>query len=89
MSFMFNNCSALKEINFISVETEQVTNMNSMFEECDKLEYLDLSNFNTSNVTDMEGMFNHYNKLKQIKAINNLILFKLLIWEQCFNNVMN
>ena len=78
-SFMFNNCSSLKEINFISIETDQITNMNSMFQLCNELEYLDLSNFITSNVTDMEYMFNECHKLKQIKGINNLILLKLII----------
>ena len=41
MSFMFKNCSSLKEINFISFKTDQVTNMCAMFEECYELEYLD------------------------------------------------
>ena len=70
MSFMFNNCTSLKEINFIQFETDKVTKMNSMFQECNELEYLDLSNFNTSNVTDMSGMFNGCNKLKQIIGLN-------------------
>ena len=34
MSFMFNNCSTLISINFISIQTDQVTNMNGMFQEC-------------------------------------------------------
>ena len=51
MSFMFNLCSSLKKVEFISLETSQVINMLAMFQECNELEYLDLSDFNTSNVT--------------------------------------
>ena len=31
ISFLFNNCSSLKEINFISFETDKVNNMGAMF----------------------------------------------------------
>ena len=70
MSFMFNNCTSLKEIKFISLQTDQVTNMYAMFNECNELEYLDLSNFNTSNVTNMAGMFNGCNNLKYLNIRN-------------------
>ena len=53
MSNMFKECSSLKEINFVSVDTTKVIKMIGTFEGCKELEYLDLSNFNTSNVTDM------------------------------------
>ena len=66
---MFNKCSRLKAIEFISFKTENVTRMIGMFQECNELEYLDLSNFNTINVTDW--MFNLCHKLKEIKGINN------------------
>ena len=49
MSYMFNYCVELKQINnnfYIS----KVITMYSMFKDCQKLEYLDLSHFNTSNV---------------------------------------
>ena len=76
MSYMFNNCSSLKEINFISLETDKVINMSAMFQLCSELEYIDLSNFNTSNVTDMGWMFNVCHKLKEIKGINNFNTIK-------------
>ena len=69
MSFLFNNCSSLKEINFVSIETDNVNNMKGMFQSCSKLENLDLTNFNTSKVTNMARMFNNCIKLKQIKGI--------------------
>ena len=71
MSYMFNNCSSLIKIEFISLDTSQVTNMRCMFQECSGIEYLDLSNFNTSNVSYMEYMFNQCNKLKQIIGIKS------------------
>ena len=70
-SFIFNQCSTLKKINFINFKTDQVTSLNSMFNECNILEYLDLSNFDTKNVTDMRWMFNKCYKLKEIKGIND------------------
>ena len=71
MGFLFNGCSSLKQIEFISFDTSQVKNMNSMFQECNELEYINLSNFNTSNVTDMRYIFNKCHKLKEIKGIDN------------------
>ena len=71
MSFLFNNCSTLKAIDFVSCETNNVTNMKSMFQSCNKLESLDLTNFNSSKVTNMSRMFYCCNKLKQIQGINN------------------
>ena len=70
-SFMFSKCSSLKEIEFISFDTTDVTNMNSMFKGCYELEYLDLTTFNTTNVNDMGFMFQGCYKLKGIKGINN------------------
>ena len=71
MSFMFNNCSTLKKIEFKSFDTSQVTSMAAMFQLCSNLEYIFIPNFNTSNVTDMGNMFYGCNKLKEIKGINN------------------
>ena len=34
MSFIFNNCSSLKEIIFNSFDTDNVTNMKAMFQLC-------------------------------------------------------
>ena len=72
MCFMFNNCTSLKKIKFISIDTSKVTDMSRMFLMCQELEYIDLSNFDTSNVTNMEGMFAACIKLKEIKGLNKL-----------------
>ena len=42
MSLIFNNCSSLKKIEFISVFAEEVNNMRGMFEGCNELEYIDI-----------------------------------------------
>ena len=47
MSFMFNECTSLKQIEFISCDTSQVIDMKYMFRNCFELECIDLSNFNT------------------------------------------
>ena len=87
MSYMFNQCSRLKEVNFISVETKQVTKMRALFEDCKELEYLDLSNFDTSNVNLMTLMFFRCHKLKEIKGLNNFNTVKVIdmvgMFEDC------
>ena len=57
MSFMFDGCSSLKELNLINFNTNNVTDMNYMFYGCSSLKELNLNNFNTINVTDMRRMF--------------------------------
>ena len=49
-----------------TVDTSNVTNMNSMFNYCYGLTSLDVSNFNTSNVTDMYEMFGFCNRLTSL-----------------------
>jgi len=67
MSYMFLNCSSLKNIIFPeNFNTKNVTNMNSMFCNCSSLEEIDITSFNTENVTDMASMFSGCSKLKTI-----------------------
>ena len=86
MSFLFNNCLSLKEINFISFQTDDVKNMKAMFQSCQKLESLDLSNFNTSKVTNMARMFSNCIKLKKIKGINNFNTIKVKNMKEMFQS---
>ena len=71
LDYIFNQCSSLKEIEFISFDTSQVTSMSRIFQKCFNLEKIDLSCFDTSNVTDMELMFNDCHKIKEIKGLTN------------------
>ena len=57
MSYMFCDCSSLKEINFTNFNTDNVSDMNNMLYGCSSLNKINLSNFNTNNVTNMKSMF--------------------------------
>ena len=72
MSYMFCNCSSLKELNLLSFNTNQVTNMSSMFSDCSSLKELNLSSFNTNKITNMAFMFYNCSSLKEL----NLSSFK-------------
>ena len=51
MSYIFNECSSLKEINFLpSFHTNNVTDTSNMFSNCYCLKNINLSSFNTRNV---------------------------------------
>ena len=65
-SYMFSGCSLLKEIDFSSFNTEQVTKMNRMFSGCSSLKEIDLSSFNTAQVTDMSGLFSDCSSLIEL-----------------------
>ena len=77
MSYMFYECSSLKELNLNNFNTNNVTNMRCMFLGCSSLKELNLNRFNTNNVTDMSYMFKgcsnklikeikfHYNNIKK------------------------
>ena len=78
MSFMFNNCSSLKSISFISTENIKINNMKAMFNECNNLKYVELNNLDTSNVIDMGWLFNHCYKLKYIQCINRINTSKVI-----------
>ena len=57
MSWMFDGCSSLKELNLNNFNTNNVVDMRWMFQGCSSLKELNLTYFNTSNVTDMRSMF--------------------------------
>ncbi len=74
MSYMFNECSSLKELNLLSFNTNQVTDMSYMFSNCSSLKELNLSSFNTNQVTNMSWMFDSINKKCKIKCEDKQIL---------------
>ena len=61
MSYLFNECTNLKEINLKNINTDSVTNMKFMFAYCSNLEYLDLLSFNTGKCNNFDSMFEDYN----------------------------
>ena len=51
MSYMFNECSNLKQIKGITYfDTSNINNMSEIFSNCNKLEYPDFPNFSGSNI---------------------------------------
>ena len=69
MSYMFQGCSSLKDINLSNFNTSNVTNMSWMFNGCELLSSLpDISKWNTSNVTEMSRMFDGCKKSLEIPS---------------------
>ena len=57
MSFMFDGCSSIVNLDLSSFNTSNVTTMYCMFSACESLKSLNLSGFDTSKVTNMSMMF--------------------------------
>ena len=66
MSWMFAECSSLKEMKFINFNTNYVENMKYMFIGCSSLKELNLSYFNNNNVKNMSFMFYGCSSLKEL-----------------------
>ncbi len=66
MSYQFQNCWALKELNLSTFDTKNVTNMEVMFYGCEALESLNLTGWNTEKVTNMKSMFGYCEKLTEL-----------------------
>ena len=66
MSYMFNSCSRLENLDLSSFNTAKVTDMCDMFNSCGSLTSLDLSSFNTAEVTNMNCMFSGCEKLTSL-----------------------
>ena len=88
LNFIFNDCSSLKQIQFINPEMERVRGMIGMFNECKNIEFIDLSSFDTSNVTDMSYLFNECHKLKEIKGIDKFKTSKVTNMRAMFQECM-
>ena len=82
---LFQNLTALEEIDLSSFDTSNVTSMSGMFSNCSSLESLDLSSFDTSNVTSLAGMFYYCTKLKQLD-LSNFDTSKVTTMKSTFNN---
>ena len=66
MSYMFNRCQDMEEIDLLSFNTIKANNMAHMFNGCSLLKNIDLSSFNTKNVVDMNHMFAGCSSLNEI-----------------------
>ena len=66
MSFMFNGCSSLTELDLSSFKTGAVTNMGAMFQSCTSLAMVNVSSWDTSSATDMSAMFSNCSSLTSL-----------------------
>ncbi|WP_171004996.1 InlB B-repeat-containing protein [Enterococcus hulanensis] len=66
MSYMFSNCSQLRDLNVTGWNTNQVQDMKQMFYGCSELKELNVSGLNTSNVQSMDSMFSYCSQLKDL-----------------------
>ena len=67
---LFKDCVCLQEVNFITFENDQITDMSRMFEGCHSLKKLNILNINTEKVRDMNHMFGECKKLKKLDLKN-------------------
>ena len=70
MSYMFDGCHSLTELNLSNFDTSNVTDMSRMFRYNSSLTKLDVSNFDTSKVTDMSSMFEGCGNLESLDISN-------------------
>ena len=70
MADTFKDCTSLKSVNLLNLDTSKVTNMGHLFSNCISLTSLDLSGFITSNVNYMDHMFDNCTLLTSLKLSN-------------------
>ena len=73
MSFMFEKCFSLKELNLSNFNTRNVISIRGMFSNCKSLEKLNLSNFNNNRETIMDDLFEKCTSLKELICSNEFI----------------
>ena len=78
MSYMFNNCKYLHDVDFKDWKTDNITSMEAMFQLCNLEKIPDISKFNTTNLENIRAMFCKCTKIIKIPNMN--------IW---FNNKKN
>lgn len=66
MSFLFNGCEALEDINLLNFDTSRVTNFSNMFANCRSITHLSLDSFDTSSVENFDSMFLNCEKLNNL-----------------------
>ena len=70
MSYMFNNCYGLKNLDVSRFDTQNVNDMSYMFYNCNHLANLAISEFDTQNVTNMFNMFYNCKGLTNLDVSN-------------------
>lgn len=70
MSFMFDSCQSLTELDVTHFDTSKVTTMQNFFRGCRLLTELDVTHFDTSKVTNMGAMFSGCEALEALDLSN-------------------
>lgn len=70
ISYMFNKCYSITELDLSNWNTSNVTTMATMFQACNSLRTLNLTNWNFSKCTNMSYMFNNCTNLITIICNN-------------------
>ena len=70
MSYMFNNCKYLHDIDFKDWKTDNITSMEAMFQLCNLEKIPDISKFNTTNLENIRAMFCKCTKIIKIPNMN-------------------
>ena len=68
ISYMFSQCTSLREVNLGDLDVSGVYDMSGMFENCTSLETIDLSNMNLENASGYGWMFSDAENLKTIQT---------------------
>ena len=63
---MFRNCARLKHIDFGTIDSSSVIDIEGMFSECIRLEEVDLSSLKLDNIRDIELAFSECDSLRKI-----------------------
>ena len=73
MSYMFDSCNSLTNIDVSGFKTDKVTDMNNMFHGCSGLTSLDISGFKTDKVKNMCYMFDGCSNMTSlnVSGLNN------------------
>lgn len=66
ISYMFSDCSNLKNIDIKNLNTVNATNMSYMFYRCSGLSSINVNSFDTRKVTDMSNMFSYCSALSTV-----------------------
>lgn len=83
MTFMFDGCKSLSNIDISKLDTSSVTSMAAMFTNCESLSCIDLSNLNAPNVTDMASMFSGCKSPKICEPLKRRRVQRCPIWQAC------
>jgi len=88
MSYMFEDCQSLDNLNLFNFDTSSVQDMSRMFYKCINITGFDIDNFDTSIVTGMENIFGDCQSLTGLDLTNfdtSSVISMRRVFGQCFD----